>query len=315
LGGIPLFAGNFVFIAGGLVFLRKSNLIAITSDRVVRNGFYFLGALALSLPFAWWFSGPGLTVRSLLRFGLVCQPFLVYWLIRSSSIFSEDSRLESFVKVLVWIGAVVAVYGLIDFYWPIPLAHPFAVQFMYLKGQALRRAQGVFYESSSFGNICAFFLSLTFCLTFSMRSLLSKRQQLTLFLLSGVFVTALFLSYSRGSWMAVFVTLAIFLVLYPGIRMKDVIITALVCSLPILILYKGSPEIVTNFLNHRVGAIGEPPRSQLCNQRRWKLVRIDPVFLGSSLASIVWDRIQDFTLHSIIWKKDHRRQRLPEHLI
>ena len=270
LGGVPLYVGNLVFIGGAMIFLKRSSLITIHSDRVLRFGFYFLGALALSLPFAWWFSGPMLCTRSLLRYGLLCQPFLIYWLIRSSSIFVDDTRLSSFVELLVWIGAVFGAYGIIDFYWPIPLPHPFAEQFIYLKGQYLRRAQGVFYESSSFGNLCAFFLSLTFCLTLSMRSLLSRRLQLTIFLLSGIFVTALFLSYSRGSWMAVFVTLAVFLILSPGIRLQDLIGAVLVCSLPILILCLVSPEIVFNFFNYRVGAIGELSRNpNFATSGRW----------------------------------------------
>jgi hypothetical protein len=270
LGGVPLYLGNFVFIAGAVIFLNKSSLITIHSDQVLRFGFYFLSAVALSLPFAWWFSGPKLCTRSLLRYALLCQPFLIYWLIRSSPIFVDDARLKSFVELLVWIGAVVGVYGIIDFYWPIPLPHPFAEQFMYLKGQALRRAQGVFYESSSFGNLCAFFLSLTSCLTLSIRSLLSRRQQLKIFLLSGIFVTALFLSYSRGSWMAVFVTLAVFLILSPGIRLHDLIVTVLVCSLPILILNLVSPEIVSNFFNYRVGSIGEFSRNpNFATSGRW----------------------------------------------
>ena len=271
LGGrVPVYAGNLALIAGGLVFLQKSSLMSITSDRVLRSGFYFLGALALSLPFAWWFSGLGLASHSLLRYCLLCQPFLVYWLTRSSSIFGDDDRLKSFVKLLFWIGAAAGVYCIIDFYWPIPFPHPFAEQFIYLKGKLLRRAQGVFYESSSFGNLCAFFLSLSFCLTLSLRNLLPRRQQLALFVFSCIFVAALFLSYSRGSWLAVLVTLAVFLVLRPRVRMRDVILTALLGSLPILILYLVSPEIVSNFFNRRVGAIAELSRNpNYATSGRW----------------------------------------------
>jgi len=59
------------------------------------------------------------------------------------------------------VGVVAAIYGIVDFYFPLPIPHPFADQYIYLDGRMIRRAQGMLYEASSFGNLSAFFLSLT----------------------------------------------------------------------------------------------------------------------------------------------------------
>ena len=256
-GRVPLYAANFVFVAGALVYLRKSNLMSVMSDRVLKSGFAFLMVLALSLSFAWWHSGPMIASQALLRYCLVCQPFLVYWLVKSSPAFRDDTRLKSFAQFLFWVSVFAALYGIVEFYWPNPFPHPFAEQYIYLKGKIVRRAQGVFYESSSFGNLCAFFVSLSLCLTLSFRSRIPRRQQLALFVFGGIYVVALFLSYSRGSWLAVLVTLTIFLFLHPPTRLQDVFIAALLISVPILILTMVSPEIVSIFFNRRLGAIAE----------------------------------------------------------
>ncbi|MFN8006565.1 MAG: O-antigen ligase family protein [Terriglobia bacterium] len=271
LGGqVPLYVGNFILAAWALSYLSKHRPIPLLSDEVTRLGSYFLGALALSLLFAWWFSGAHIASFAMLRFGLLCHPFLVYWLIRSSPGLSSEDWLRAFLISLLWIGAVVSLYGIVDFCWPIPYPHPSAEQFIYLKRQALRRAQGIFWESSSFGNLCAFFLTLTTGMFLSLRNRLTPSQQWVLLSFIGIFVSALFLSYSRGSWMAAFVTLAVFLVLSPRIRAVELLLVATAMVLPILILCWVSPDIVSNFFSYRVGTLGELPRNpNLATSGRW----------------------------------------------
>jgi hypothetical protein len=66
------------------------------------------------------------------------------------------------------------------------------------------------------------------------------------------------------------VTLAVFLVLYPGIRLRDLIVASLACSLPILIIYIISPDLVLNFFHYRVGSIGEISRNpNFATSGRW----------------------------------------------
>jgi uncharacterized ferredoxin-like protein len=70
-------------------------------------------------------------------------------------------------RFLLGLGVVAAIYGVVDFYFPIPIPHPFADQYIYLDGRMIRRAQGMLYEASSFGNLSAFFLSLTLVILLS----------------------------------------------------------------------------------------------------------------------------------------------------
>ena len=85
----------------------------------------------------------------------------------------------------------------------------------------IRRAQGMFYEASSFGNLSAFFLSLTLAILLSWWKQLSVAWKATLYLMIGIFTTALFLSYSRGSWANVLVTVTVFLILQRKLRVTD----------------------------------------------------------------------------------------------
>ena len=55
-------------------------------------------------------------------------------------------------------GVAAALFGCADFYFHFPAPEGFGQQFIWLDEGVFRRAQGLFYEASTFGNLCAFFL-------------------------------------------------------------------------------------------------------------------------------------------------------------
>jgi O-antigen ligase len=71
-----------------------------------------------------------------------------------------------FARFLFWIGLLGAAFACIDFYFQLPALARYAPQFVWLKHGVLRRAQGVFYEASTLGNVCAFFLVMILVASF-----------------------------------------------------------------------------------------------------------------------------------------------------
>jgi hypothetical protein len=219
LGGeTPVYAANLLFVAGCFVALSRQAELITGWDPIGKAITAFLFALAVSIPFGFWLSGTSEGVGSCLRFLLLLHPFLIYYWLRAYRPLRSQESLILAGKVLLGLGIVAAVYGIIDFYFPIPIPHPFADQYIYLDGRMIRRAQGMLYEASSFGNLAAFFLSLTLVILLSWWKQLSVAWKATLYLTAGIFTTAVFLSYSRGSWANVLVTLTAFLMLQRKLR-------------------------------------------------------------------------------------------------
>jgi O-antigen ligase len=97
-------------------------------------------------------------------------------------------------------GAVACV----DFVYQLPPVAGFAPQFVWLASGVFRRAQGLFYEASTLGNFCAFFLVMVAA------ALVHKVPISRWWLLAGtcVFAPALLFSYSRASVVTVVVAMA-----------------------------------------------------------------------------------------------------------
>src|ERR1017187_10233308 len=114
---------------------------------------------------------------------------------------------------------VAPLFACVDFYFQLPAPAGYGPQFVWLDSGVCRRAQGLFYEASTLGNFCAFFLAMIAA------ALLSPREQAPVsrrgLLLGGmVFATALVLSYSRGSLVNALVAIAVLIYLNrPRIRL------------------------------------------------------------------------------------------------
>ncbi len=86
LGGeTPVYVANLLFVAGCFVVLARGADFQIGTDSVGKAAAGFLLALALSIPFGFWFSGTSEGVGSCLRFFLLLHPFLIYYWLRGCS--------------------------------------------------------------------------------------------------------------------------------------------------------------------------------------------------------------------------------------
>jgi O-antigen ligase len=111
-------------------------------------------------------------------------------------------------RALYWLAAASALFACVDFYFQFPAPAGFGPQFLWLNSGVYRRAQGLFYEASTLGNFCAFFLVMTATALLSpaARAPVSRRT-----LLAGgmVFAAALVLSFSRASLLNLLVAVAL----------------------------------------------------------------------------------------------------------
>ena len=102
------------------------------------------------------------------------------------------------IRWLFWAAALSALFACVDFYYQFPAPAGYEQQFIWLDTGVFRRAQGVFYEASTLGNLCAFFLVMIAVALFRPR----RADSFSLFsLLAGgsALAVALVLSYSRAS--------------------------------------------------------------------------------------------------------------------
>jgi O-antigen ligase len=172
---------------------------------------WFLAALLVSLSFAALYSGTTVASSSLLRVGLFAIGVYVYaW--SASGPRQSDSNSLHFVRFLFSVSVIAGVFACADFYYQFPAPAGFEDQFVWLDEGVFRRAQGLFYEASTLGNFCAFFLVMTMVGFFRPRAESPCSKP---WLAAGgvVFAGALILSYSRASIIAVLVACAVFVCL------------------------------------------------------------------------------------------------------
>ncbi len=110
--------------------------------------------------------------------------------------------------LMYWIAVASAAFAILDFYYQFPAPAGFGPQFIWLDAGVFRRAQGLFYEASTLGNFCAFFLVMV-------GVAIVKRIGSRVALLTGgaILMTALILSYSRSCLLNLGVALAMLIVL------------------------------------------------------------------------------------------------------
>jgi len=108
------------------------------------------------------------------------------------------------LKFLFFAALAAAAFACIDYYFQFPAPAGFEAQFVWLDEGVFRRAQGLFYEASTLGNFCAFFLIMTLIALFRSDD---ERQFSKPLLIAGalVFTPALILSYSRASVLTVLI--------------------------------------------------------------------------------------------------------------
>jgi len=203
-----------------LVFVALGLLAGLLSPREWRApnapldrafGIFFLillGSSALAILYSGAAVGLGSLMRVLL-FGISIYVFF-YAAHGPGARGKQDAFAET--RLLYWIAVASALFACVDFYFQFPAPAGYGAQFIWLRSGVYRRAQGLFYEASTLGNFCAFFLTMIAAALLAPppHAPVSRRGML----LGGmVFAAALVLSFSRGSLLNVLVALAVLIYL------------------------------------------------------------------------------------------------------
>jgi O-Antigen ligase len=257
LGETPIYVSTLLIPIGFVVVLVRLPDFNPRLDPIALGLLVFLLGTGLSLPFGWWFSGTGVGNQSFFRWLMLGQCGLVYCLIRGGAR-QHGTQLERAMMTILFVAAVLtAAYGIVDFVWPIPIPHPAADQFIWLRTSIMRRAQGVFYEAGNFANLCAFFLVI------AASALLSKRERdigipLPMLLISaGILSVAVFVSFTRSTWISVLVAIIAFICVAGGVRWHRVALSCVVLGAPVLLLPFYSQSLWNYLVSARIGNLAQ----------------------------------------------------------
>jgi hypothetical protein len=179
----------------------KRNLLAFAM------GIFFL-VLLCSSALAVFYSGLSVAAGSLMRALLFGIPVYVFFYSAHGP--EAQMREDKFgaARRLYWFGLLSALSACVDFYYQFPAPAGYGSQFIWLDSGIYRRAQGLFYEASTLGNVCVFFLVMIAVTLLRGRDELRPVSRWALWFGAPVFFAALVLSYSRASLLNLFVALA-----------------------------------------------------------------------------------------------------------
>jgi O-antigen ligase len=170
----------------------------------------FFLILLCSSALAVFYSGLSVAAGSLVRVLLFGIPLYVFFYSAyGPGTALHENRLRS-TQLLYWFGVLSAGFACLDFYYQFPAPAGYGAQFIWLDSGVYRRAQGFFYEASTLGNLCTFFLVMI-----AVMLLRGQREQavskLALWLGAPILFAALVLSYSRASLLNLGLALAVLL--------------------------------------------------------------------------------------------------------
>ena len=152
-------------------------------------------------------SGAGVAAASLARVALFGIPVYVFFYVAYGPGRSiPDDRAS--ITWLYGFAVASAVFACVDFYFQFPAPAGYGRQFVWLDSGVYRRAQGIFYEASTLGNFCAFFLVMI-AVALSRRRGEAPVSRKALLAGGAAFFAALMLSYSRGSLVNLVVALSV----------------------------------------------------------------------------------------------------------
>jgi O-antigen ligase len=163
---------------------------------------------------------------------------------------------DRMVRLLYRTAVAAAAVACLDFYFQFAAPGRFSEQFIYLANGPLRRAQGLFYEASTLGNFCAFFLVMVAVrfMRSEDRAVVSRKG----LVLGGIVLGgALMLSYSRASVLNVAVALGVLVALHvEKLRRSSRVIAAGVALAVVgaLTVQATLPELSANYWGRLLGS-------------------------------------------------------------
>jgi hypothetical protein len=154
------------------------------------------GALFVSVAMAALHSGGNAAATSFARVALVGISVYVFFY----AAYGPAPRFDDWraTRRIYLFATLSALFACVDFYFQFPAPAGFEPQFVWLDSGVFRRAQGLFYEASTLGNFCAFFLVMI-AVALSRPKEESPVSRKLLIAGGAVFFGALVLSFSRGS--------------------------------------------------------------------------------------------------------------------
>jgi O-antigen ligase len=172
----------------------------------------FFLLLLCSSALAVFYSGLDVAAGSLMRVLLFGIPVYVFFYRAHGPRPAVGEDQFGHAQRLYWFGVLSALFACVDFYYQFPAPAGYGPQFIWLDSGIYRRAQGFFYEASTLGNVCAFFLVMIAVMLLRGRSqrLVSKWA---LWFGAPVLFAALVMSYSRASLLNLLVALGALLYL------------------------------------------------------------------------------------------------------
>ena len=249
----PLYLSTLLLPVGVAIFLARFPDFRFQLDPVAKGLGVFLLATGLSLPFGFWLSGVNVGTTALLRWALLAQAALIYVLVRGAGVGREDGPARWLMTVLMIAALLTAAYGIFDFFWPVPISHPAAEQQIWVGGQVLRRAQGVFFEASSFANLCGFFLSVAAAAFIARHESAMGMSRSWLWLAMPILALAVFVAFSRSSWGNVAITILVFAAISKRTHFSRGAGILLALAIPVGVLWSYTPELWGYLINARLG--------------------------------------------------------------
>jgi O-antigen ligase len=228
----------------GLLITSASRLcLSNSQQRVLLVAAAFIGSLIVSEGLAAIYTGPRIAVLGLCRIGLFCIGPLV---LANALSHQNAARSRQVARILFRIAILGAAFACADFYFQFPSPAGFGAQFVWLPNEVLRRAQGLFYEASTLGNFCAFFLLFALVLLFSPREL-RPVNRIELVLGSSVIGAALILSYSRASLLNLLCSSTVLMILWKNLRKRLFLTAMLATGLSAIIVAACCPTYWQNY--------------------------------------------------------------------
>jgi O-antigen ligase len=165
----------------------------------------FTVVIFCSVALAALYSGPEIALGSLVRALLFTIGIYIFLFTLCGP--GNTRRVFPSVRVLFAFAIFAALFACLDFYYQIPAPGGYSPQFVWLDSGVFRRAQGLFYEASTLGNFCAFFLVM---IGVSLVRPASQRPVPLAWLIAGAVLlgAAVVLSYSRASVVSLLVSAA-----------------------------------------------------------------------------------------------------------
>ena len=182
-------------LLAGLFFLRTWR---IPADSLSRALIVFFFVLLFSVAPAMVYSGLEVGMATLARVALFGVSVYLFFYITVGPAQRDPANPMHATRLLFWAACASALFACLDFYFQFPAPAGFSDQYVWLDTGVLRRAQGLFYDASTLGNFCAFFLAM---IAVALARPSGERPVSRAALAMGgvLFSAALIFSYSRAS--------------------------------------------------------------------------------------------------------------------